>query len=894
MNLKYLPLLPLLLLFCSNMEGQTIVSGSVEDESGRRIPNVSLFLKDSIADKTIAYLLSNEQGQFSFKSSTRQGLYLLCSNIAYEKLKVPVVLDERGHAEGLKLVMRELSYQLKELTITGKKSPIVIRNDTTIYRTDYFADGLESNIEELLKKLPGFNVSPDGVVTIGNKEVDRILVEGDDLFERSYKILSKNMPAYPIEEVEVIQNYVKNHLYKEMIKSDKIALNLKLKEESKNIWFGNIRGGVGSKSSYELLSNLMNFGKRYKTYHLASSNNRSGGSLGELRKLSEVEKDKEIPSLFSTKSPRELISMNQIGHIAYSHLRGNNDPITRSNLTSINALITLSKKNKLRIAGLYDYEKTGRFQRTTEDISILGERIRNNEEQSSMIRNQTGFLRIDFTSQLSKNSNFASTTMLHHNNDKEVADLLLNGITSNNQLHQKGLRLNQLLLYTQKIDDHTILSSTGSYYFDNRPQDYVAQHFYFSHLFPKLHNITGAKQSIGHSMQSVEGDFSLLKKWGQHQLLFQIGNRYRYHQLSSDLKLTSKDGEEMVPTEGVNQWIYGINDLTTQLRYTLFIGLLKLTTALNTHYFSQFLKNEVNKVSSHQTDLKLLPSAALHWKVNRRNSLTISYSLRSHTPDPEYLYTNDILTGSRNLKKGMEDLRLLSSSNYAFYYNYGELTDDFIVNIMGFWSQNNKSYSSKIVYSTPSFYSQRIIVPGSTTGNLTMQLNYYFRPIKSNIKLSTGVSQLKFYRAINNDEITPFESTSYSIGGEIRSAFESLFNFHLGTQQLISETASTYTRSFSNNNTFLDLYFRFSSQISLKLGAERYQFDRQVTNQKYYFANVSLNYQILPNKLIVGLNGSNLIDNKKFVTTNIDELMSTITEFDLKPRLLMLTFEYRY
>lgn len=894
MNLKPILLLFFLLLIDCNMGGQTIVSGHVEDEAGRGIPDISLFLKDSIADRTIAYLLSNDKGQFRFESPTREGLYLVCSNISYEKLRVPVALDENGHAKGLKLVLRESNYQLKEFIITGRKSPIVVRNDTTVYRTKYFTDGLESTIEDLLKKLPGIDVNPEGVITVGNKEVDRILVEGDDLFERSYKILSKNMPAYPIEEVEVIQDYVKNHLYKEMVKSDKVALNLKLKDESKNIWFGNVRGGVGTGPRYELVSNLMNFGKYYKVYHLLSSNNSSGGSMSELKKLSEIEKSTEISSLFSNESLKDLIPMNQMEYIGYSYLKGKNDPITRSNLASINTLITLSDKNKLRIAGLYDDEKIGRTHRSIEDISIAEEQIRNIEERSSTIKNQTGFGRIDFTNELSDVSNLLSTTMLHYNNDKEVSDLLLNGISSNDRLNQRGLKLNQLLLYTHKIDEHTLLSSSGSYYYDRRPQDYFVHHFYFSQLFPELNHINGAKQSTNHSMNSIEGELSLLKRWGQHQLLFQVGNRYRKHLLSSTLTLNSQDGEEVVPVDNENQWHYGINDLVTRLRYTSFIGSLKLTATLSAHYLNQFLKDGVDGEATRKTDLRLLPGVTLHWKINRRNNVAIGYSLRDRNPDPEYLYTNYILTGSRNLKKGLRDLRLLSGSNYSFYYNYGELTDDLLINVIGFWSQNNESYSSKIVYSTPSFYSQRIVAPGSSTGNLTMQLNYYVKPIKSNIKLSTGVSQLKFYRAINGDDIIPLESTGYSIAGELRSAFESVFNFHVGTQQLISRASATSTRSLSNNSTFLDLYFRFSDRISLKAGTERYQFDQRVTTQKYYFARVSFDYQILPNKLRVGLVGSNLIDNKKFVTTNIDELMTTITEFDLKPRLLMVTFEYRY
>lgn len=41
----------------------------------------------------------------------------------------------------------------------------------------------------------------EGTIKVGDQEIEKLMIDGDDLFERGYKILSKNMPAYPIEEV---------------------------------------------------------------------------------------------------------------------------------------------------------------------------------------------------------------------------------------------------------------------------------------------------------------------------------------------------------------------------------------------------------------------------------------------------------------------------------------------------------------------------------------------------------------------------------------------------------------------------------------------------------------------------------------------------------------------
>ncbi|WP_041252119.1 hypothetical protein [Flavobacterium indicum] len=61
----------------------------------------------------------------------------------------------------------------------------------------------------------------------------------------------------------------------ELKKSDKVALNLKLKKEFKNILFGNSDLGYGffSKNKYDVKSNVMNFGLKNKLYFLTNINN---------------------------------------------------------------------------------------------------------------------------------------------------------------------------------------------------------------------------------------------------------------------------------------------------------------------------------------------------------------------------------------------------------------------------------------------------------------------------------------------------------------------------------------------------------------------------------------------------------------------------------------------
>ena len=60
-----------------------------------------------------------------------------------------------------------------------------------------FAQGNEQVVEDILKKIPGLNIDANGTIKVGNQEVEKVMIEGDDFFEKGYKILTKNMPAHP-------------------------------------------------------------------------------------------------------------------------------------------------------------------------------------------------------------------------------------------------------------------------------------------------------------------------------------------------------------------------------------------------------------------------------------------------------------------------------------------------------------------------------------------------------------------------------------------------------------------------------------------------------------------------------------------------------------------------
>src|SRR5690606_36868019 len=102
-------------------------------------------------------------------------------------------------------------HEIKEVVIT-KQNPVRLKKDTVEYTAEKFASGTEMNVEELLKKLPEITVESDGKIKFNNKEVERVMIEDDDLFERGYQTLTQNMPSQSLDKVQVLTNYSRNKL----------------------------------------------------------------------------------------------------------------------------------------------------------------------------------------------------------------------------------------------------------------------------------------------------------------------------------------------------------------------------------------------------------------------------------------------------------------------------------------------------------------------------------------------------------------------------------------------------------------------------------------------------------------------------------------------------------
>lgn len=247
----------------------------VDTTSGRAIGDASVSLLRQRDSALVNYAMSNAEGIFLIPRISQGEYYLLITHIQFHPLHVPVTIPGNGTAvDAGRLVMRSRSDTLKEITVKEEVPPVMMVGDTLQYNAGSFKVRPNSNVEELLKKLPGVQVTRDGTVKVQGRAVTSMLVDGKQFFGNDPKIATRNLQADMVDKVQVFDKLSDQAQWTGFDdgKSEK-TINLKLKEDRKKGAFGRMRAGTGTEGRYESDININAFAGDRQLSLIGRSNN---------------------------------------------------------------------------------------------------------------------------------------------------------------------------------------------------------------------------------------------------------------------------------------------------------------------------------------------------------------------------------------------------------------------------------------------------------------------------------------------------------------------------------------------------------------------------------------------------------------------------------------------
>lgn len=267
-------LLLILVINMSILTGQKLsIDGKVSNFEKKPIENATVYLLKQKDSSIINYTATNREGKFSLKTDELREPALL--KIDAEKLvSYTKTLEKLEHSLSLGDIELDKNSitNIDEVKITV--SPVKIKKDTIEFNASAIKVRPDSKIEELLKQIPGVEISNEGKITVNGKEVDQVMINGKPFFDKDGKIALQNLPADIIKNIQFTTTKTQEEeLNGKTAKSNNATINFNIDEKKNKGLISRLTLGYGTDKRYEGSGLLSYFKKDTKISILASSNN---------------------------------------------------------------------------------------------------------------------------------------------------------------------------------------------------------------------------------------------------------------------------------------------------------------------------------------------------------------------------------------------------------------------------------------------------------------------------------------------------------------------------------------------------------------------------------------------------------------------------------------------
>ena len=257
---KLFALLFLGLIYSGILEGQVVISGDfakkpeceikiklVDSVSNNPLEMATVYLQPK-GDTNIMYFNLTDTAGTAVLSKVVRGNYKLTAEfMGYKPYVKEYYFNKNKEDLGICRLAEDV-ISLDAATISAIGNPIEIIKDTIIYNATMFKTADNAVLGELLKKMPGFEVSESGMVKINGQSVSKITVNGRTFFFGDLSMAVKNLPAKIVEKIKITDHKSdteKNTGIADMGRKNN-EMDIALKKEYEHGWFGNTKIAAGT------------------------------------------------------------------------------------------------------------------------------------------------------------------------------------------------------------------------------------------------------------------------------------------------------------------------------------------------------------------------------------------------------------------------------------------------------------------------------------------------------------------------------------------------------------------------------------------------------------------------------------------------------------------------
>ncbi len=263
----------------------TTVSGTLTDSvNNKKLLNSSVSILRQSDSVLVKYTRTDQNGLFRLQLKDTGRYILRISHPGFADYSDTLgfyAIDNRDLGQ---IYLTQKSKLLEEIIIKKTIAAIRFKGDTMVLKADSFQVKAGASVEDLLKRMPGFQIDKNGQITAQGERVQKVLVDGEEFFSDDPTIATKNLLANMVDDVEVFDKKSDQATFTGIDDGQKSkTINLKLKEEKKNGYFGKVEAGSDMKKFWNnnAMLNYFKGKKKISGYGIMSNNGKTGLSWQE-------------------------------------------------------------------------------------------------------------------------------------------------------------------------------------------------------------------------------------------------------------------------------------------------------------------------------------------------------------------------------------------------------------------------------------------------------------------------------------------------------------------------------------------------------------------------------------------------------------------------------------
>ena len=862
------------IISCGTANGQTVLSGNVLDRSsGKPLPEVICIVSSLDGATLLQYGITNKEGKYSLQLKHEADSLLLQARIMGYKT-VAMRIPNRSITRTIYL--EDEAFKLKEVVI--KPDVITQEGDTINYNVFSFRSAKDTYISDVIKKLPGVEVSESGKISYMGNPINKFYIEGMDLLGGKYSLASNSIPVDAVESVQILENHQSVKALKDVSFTERAAMNLKIKDGKKLRPVGRVSAGAGfdeDEMKYTLdATNLFLKGGKQNLTTLKLNN--QGRLLGA--ELTDHTYAYQLGSLLDPLAYTPVALVNPtLGYTPpeISAFSVFND----SRSFSFNQLFPLKDVSQLRVQASYLDEQTEELQRVR---TIYGYSEDNPRE---IIKEQAA-----------RNQIHQANVMLNYtyNADKFYVE---NRLRTTGEWSEANAKLTGTDCSEQRFDQPYCLVENNLKAIGKLNKDYLTFHSFIRfHRLPQEARLDDALDNTSDSLIvqyrseelfSTRNELSFNKAVGNSTLSLGTGFKAETNELNSDMRSVP----EFLKDSVVNaEWKYRLTEWYVKPSYSFKRNRFAVSVSLP---FSGYALKAAEKYGEEHTPnhFSFQPSSHLNWKFHYFWELNASVNYSKHPSEYKQMNNYYYFVNRSTLRHGNQELEVKEALQGRLNLSYrNTLSALFSRLTLGYNRQSSNLLSG---YDFIGSQVVRTRVPGSlenTAYTANANVSKIIDKIQTNLNLTTGFTHTDFTQ-YQDEHVKQLTTNSGYVNLSSNTHLTRWWDWSVMWQSIFSHTRGSETYWMHKLQT--DFTFSWNRWLyTMKLD---YSSNQVTSTDHKHTAWLSgfLKYKV-KKQIQLELAADNLLNSKSYSFRTISGINQIDESYRLRPRQIVLKLSVQY